>query len=103
MKTQSGRPWIADDVDCYWPQDGGLETSPELYAELGRQRGFGGAGVAEMKLYQQVHRVEHSIPQHKKHVGNRARVVVGERLVSIRREPEGWVMVRHVKAPRRAS
>jgi hypothetical protein len=26
-------------------------------------------------------------------------VLVGDRLVSVRREPEGWVMTRHVKAP----
>ena len=103
MKTKSGNPWIADDVDFYWPQDGGLETSPELWAELGKHAGFGGAGVAEIQLYQAVHVVEHSIPKHKKRIGNRARVVVGERLVSVRREPEGWVMTRHVKAPRRAA
>ena len=99
MKTASGHPFITDNVDIYYPQDGGLETSPELMKELGHP-GFGGAGIAEMALYQQVHVVEHSICKCKKRIGNRARVVVGDRLVSIRREPEGWVMTRHVKKPR---
>jgi hypothetical protein len=100
MKTSSGRPWIADDVECYYPNDGALDTSPELWAEL-QHSGFGGAGPAEQKLYAAVRDVERSICDCKKRVGNRARVVVGERLVSVRREPEGWVMTRHVKVPRR--
>lgn len=99
MKTASGHPWIADNVDIYYPQDGGLQTSPELIKELGHP-GFRGPYRAEMELYQQVHHVEHSICQCKKKVGNRARVVVGDRLISIRREPEGWVMTRHVKSPK---
>jgi hypothetical protein len=98
VKTASGRPWIAKDVDIYYPQDGGLETSAELWEEL-QHPGFGGAGYAEQKLYQAVHLVEYSICRCKKRIGNRARVVVGDRLVSIRREQEGWVMTRHVKKP----